>query len=167
MIETDRLKIIPLSSEQLLLYVNSDPGFEKQFELHSFPRFFTPELIQTLEHGIIPALKNPKKNWLFITLWVIILKKENRVVGDLFFKGEPDEKGEIEIGYSVYETHRNRGIMTEAVKGIISWAVLQKNIKAIKAETLNNNPGSMKVLFNNTFTIQQQKGGTIWLKRVL
>ena len=149
------------------LYLNYDPGFEKKFTLHSFHRFFTPELIQTLEHGIIPALKNPRKNFLFITLWVIVLKSENRVVGDLFFKGEPDEKGEIEIGYSVYDTHRNQGIMTEAVQGIISWAGQQKNIKAIKAETKTSNPVSLKVLFNNAFTIQQQKDGTVWLKRLV
>ena len=165
MIETPRLKIIPLSADQLQLYLNNDPGFEKQFDLHSFPRFFTPELIQTLEHGIIPALKNPKKNFLFISLWVIVLKSENRVVGDLFFKGEPDERGEIEIGYSIYDTHRKQGFMTEAVQGIIIWAGQQKNIKAIKAETNNSNPGSLKVLFNNAFTIQHQKDNTIWLKR--
>ena len=64
-----------------------------------------------------------QRTYLFSTLWTIILKEENKMVGDLCFVGEPDAEGEIEIGYGTYDEFRKRGYMTEAVNGMINWAI--------------------------------------------
>lgn len=73
------------------------------------------------------------------------------MIGDLCFVGEPNEAGEIEIGYGTYEIHRRKGYMTEAVKGMIEWARNQPNVNAIIASTEKNNTASFTILEKNDF----------------
>lgn len=49
------------------------------------------------------------------------------MIGDLCIVGEPNQEGEIEIGYGVYDEFQGRGFMTEIVAGIAIWA---KNSRA-------------------------------------
>jgi RimJ/RimL family protein N-acetyltransferase len=89
---------------------------------------------------------------LFSTLWTIISKAENKMVGDICFVGEPNEVGEIEIGYGTYEEFRGKGFMTEAVGGMIGWAKKQTGVKSIVASTDKSNPASYSVLIKNNFS---------------
>ncbi len=164
MVETARLLIIPLSHAQLVKYVQSDPSLETELQLQPAIRSFSPALAEALEHSILPKLANPKNDYRFFTLWTIILKKDRTVVGDLCFKGEPDEKGEIEIGYGTYDAFRKKGYMTEALGGMIDWARGQKIIKAITAETEVTNLASLKVLEHNQFVVYRQKGDSVSLR---
>ena len=91
------------------------------------------------------------KDYLYSTLWTLILKDANKMVGDICIFGEPNEKGEIEIGYGTYEEFENKGYMTEAVNGIIEWAKSQSNVLSIVASTEKENIGSYKILQKNNF----------------
>jgi ribosomal-protein-alanine N-acetyltransferase len=73
------------------------------------------------------------------------------MVGDVCFVGEPDENGEIEIGYGTYEDFRGKGYMTEAVGSMIEWASRQDFVKSIFAQTAKDNPSSYAVLEKNGF----------------
>lgn len=73
------------------------------------------------------------------------------MVGDICIVGEPNENGEIEIGYGTYEEFRKKGFMTEAVGGIIAWARTQSNVMAIIASTEKENIASFTVLLKNNF----------------
>ena len=73
------------------------------------------------------------------------------MVGDLCIIGEPNEEGEIEIGYGTYQEFRNKGFMTEIVSGIIVWAKFQPKVKSIIASTDKSNIASFKVLEKNCF----------------
>jgi RimJ/RimL family protein N-acetyltransferase len=73
------------------------------------------------------------------------------MVGDLCFVGEPDAKGEVEIGYGTYEEFRKMGYMTEAVGGMIKWAQKQADIRSIIASTGKTNIDSFSVLERNNF----------------
>jgi RimJ/RimL family protein N-acetyltransferase len=97
---------------------------------------------------------NPLKNHLFFTLWTMIWKEKNCLVGDLCFVGEPNEFGEVEIGYGTYENYRNMGFMSEAVSGMINW--FKPYLNAVLASTEKDNPASAKVLTNNNFTNYDQ-----------
>jgi RimJ/RimL family protein N-acetyltransferase len=74
------------------------------------------------------------------------------MIGDLCIVGEPNEKGEIEIGYGTYDEFRGRGFMTEMVGGIIEWAKTQPRVRTIVASTNKTNIASFKVLQKNNFT---------------
>ncbi len=134
MIETDRLFIKPLTYEQLKKYTACDNSLEQELNLNPLYRTISAELKEALEHTILLNVADSSKNYLYYTLWTAISKAENKMIGDLCIVGEPNEEGEIEIGYGTYDDYQGRGYMTEIVGGIISWA---KSKPAVKSKSLH------------------------------
>ncbi len=151
MIETERLRLLPLTYAQLAKYILADNSLEAELQINPTSRIISPELKEALEETILPNVANPEKNYLYSTLWTAILKSENKMVGDLCFIGEPNPAGEIEIGYGTYEDFRKKGFMTEAVGGMIGWAQMQSAVRAIVASTDKTNMASWMVLEKNGF----------------
>ena len=151
MIKTKRLIIIPLNYAQLIKYIRLDNSLETELNLNETKRTISPELKEALEQTILPNVLDSTKNYLFSTLWTIIYKEENKMIGDLCFVGEPNANGEVEIGYGTYKEFRKRGFMTEAVSGMIKWAEKQSNIKSIIASTEKTNFDSFSILERNNF----------------
>jgi len=161
MIETARLIIKPLTYDQLVKYTACDNSLEEELNLNPSSRSISPELKEALEETILLNVANPSKNYLYYTLWTAISKAENRMIGDLCIVGEPNEGGEIEIGYGTYDDYQGRGYMTEIVGGIISWAKSQPAVKSIKASTEKMNLASHKVLQKNQFIKKNESGKAI------
>lgn len=151
MIETSRLILRPLTYEQLIKYTRCDNSLEEELMLNKTSRTMSPELKEALELTILPNVLDPRKNYLYSTLWTAISKVENKMIGDLCIVGEPNAEGEIEIGYGTYAEFRNKGFMTEMVSGIIEWAKTQPGVKAVIASTKKSNEASFKVLEKNGF----------------
>lgn len=151
MIETERLILKPLTYNQLIKYINNDNSLEKELNLQNSSRTISSDLKEALENTILPNVANKSKNYLFSTLWTIISKTNNVMVGDICFVGEPNSDGEVEIGYGTHEEYQGKGFMTEAVKGIISWAKKQNDILSIIASTNKSNMASFAVLKKNNF----------------
>lgn len=151
MIETNRLILKPLTYQQMLKYVKNDHSLEAELGLNNSSMVLSPLLKEALKQSILPNVKDENKNYLFSTLWTVIDKDENRSVADVCFQGEPNEQGEIEIGYGTYEQHQGKGFMKEAVHGMINWATQQTNVKAIIASTDKTNVASYILLEKNSF----------------
>ncbi len=151
MIETPRLILRPLTYSQLVKYLKNDGSLYHELNLEVSVREISPELKEALESTILPHVADQSKNYLYSTLWTVVLKEQNQMAGDLCFYGEPDENHEIEIGYGTYEAFRGRGYMTEAVGGMVEWARSQSDIKAIVASTEKLNVASFSVLAKNHF----------------
>ncbi len=150
MIASERLILKPLTHEQLVKYIKNDGSLEAELGLNPTQNIISPELKEALEETILPNVADKLKNHLFSTLWSIVLKAENRIVGDICFVGEPDAQGEVEIGYGTYEAFRGNGYMTEAVACLIAWA--KKNeVKSVFAQTAKDNPASYSILQKNNF----------------
>ena len=85
---------------------------------------------------------------------MIIEKETNAIIGDAGFKGRPDWRGDIDLGYGIISSARRRGYATEAAQGLIGWAFKQTGLKRITARFEASNAGSIKVIqalgFNNT-----------------
>jgi [ribosomal protein S5]-alanine N-acetyltransferase len=150
--ETERLILEPLNYNQLIKYIRLDNSLETELNLNESKRTISPELKEALEQTILPNVLDPQKNYLFSTLWTVISKEENKMVGDLCFVGEPNANGEVEIGYGTYEEFRKRGFMTEAVSAMIKWAKNQPDIRTIIASTDKTNVDSFSILQKNNFT---------------
>jgi len=161
-LDTKRLIIIPLTYNQLTKYIQVDGSLEKELEVNFFPRNVPPELADAFIKTIFPAVANEKNNYFFSTLWTIILKKKNVMAGDLCFKGAPNEKGEIEIGYGTYDLFKGNGYMTEAILAIAKWAFEQQDICAIVAETDSSNIPSHRVLEKSGFKKYLYIENMIW-----
>lgn len=150
-LETSRLYLIPLNYSQLLLYAQFDGSLETAIGMIPVKREVTEDLKITLEKFMIPyVIKNPELI-LYATIWVLILKDQNIIVGDIGFKGAPSDKGLVEIGYGTYPDFFNKGLMTEAVGGMTNWAFEQPEVKIILAETDKSNLASQHVLNKNGF----------------
>lgn len=82
--------------------------------------------------------------------WRISLKA-GATVGGIGFKGTPDAEGMVEIGYGIDEAYRQNGYATEALGGMVKWALQQDGVEYISAQTEPDNKISQNVLLNNGF----------------
>lgn len=151
MLETDRLILKPLTHNQLLKYIKDDHSLEKELNLLPTKKNISRSLHDALAQTILPNVSDRDKDYLYHTLWAIISKPDNRMVGDICFVGEPDAEGEIEIGYGTYEEFRGKGFMTEAVGRIVEWAKDQPHVRSIFAATEKRNVASYSILEKNHF----------------
>jgi len=167
MIETERLLLKPLTHGQLLKYIKDDHSLEEEFGLLPNTKNISSSLRDALEENMLPNVQNKDKNYLYHTLWVLISKSDNRIIGELSFDGEPDANGETEIGYSTYEAFRGKGFMTEAVAGITEWAREQDGVKSITASTAVDNIASYSILEKNNFVKTAEGEGMFTWKLAL
>ncbi len=167
MVETERLIIKPLTYEQVLSFLKLNDVLESEMGLNPNQRSISVQLLHGIENYTIPWLKAHPENYLYYTMWIVIDKFENTIVADLSFKGAPNDKGEIEIGYGAQPHCRNKGYMTEAVGGMINWAKGQEKVKVILAETRSDNIPSIIILKKNNFEFLQQSGNMMWWQRDL
>ena len=151
MIETKRLKILPLTYSQLIKYAKCNNSLERELDLEKFQRIIPPELREALDKTIIPNVADKNKNYLYSTLWTAILKVQKRMIGELCMMGEPNAEGEVEIGYGIYREFQNNGYMTEFLGGIVEWLKSQSRVQSILAKTEKSNISSYRVLEKNMF----------------
>jgi len=164
MINTKRLIIRPLTYNQLVKYAKCDNSLEKELNVNPNSRIISDELKEALENTIIPNVADKNKNYLFSTLWTAISIAENLMVGDICIYGEPNELGEIEIGYGTYNAYQNKGYMTEIVGGIIEWLKTNSLVKSVIASTEKSNVASFKVLQKNGFVKSDEDATLIYWK---
>lgn len=104
--------------------------------------------------------KNPD-DYLWHSFWLLIRKTDRTVVGSADFKGIPDAKQEVEIGYGLGKEFEHQGYMTEAAEALCKWALAQDHVSHIIAETDLGGFASQRILQRCGFTeIKRQK--TVW-----
>lgn len=165
MIETNRLQIRPLTTEQLLLYLQGDNLFEAAEGLTQTGRKVMPAVKQMVEKFTLPKIADSTAdNYLFYTFWIVVDKLGLLIVAELGFKGEPNHRREIEIGYGTMPAQQGKGYMTEAVGGMLRWAAVRSDVQTMLAETDEVNLASIHVLRNNKFIQFDRKDNMLWWK---
>lgn len=164
MIETERLRILPLSLEQLKKYLQSGGALEDELGLTASKRFISPDLAEAFKTSILPNVADADKNYLYYTLWAIISKADNTIVAGLLFTGEPSDDGAVEIGYGTEPPHQNKGYMTEAIGGVVTWIKSQTDVKTLLAQTDKDNLSSHRTLIKNNFEPYRTEEDKIWWK---
>lgn len=86
------------------------------------------------------------QGWSF---WYLVLTESNELVGLCGFKGRPDGRGSVEIGYSMLSQYRAMGLATEAAMRLIGWAFTHREVREVSAETLPHLRSSIRVLEKN------------------
>lgn len=96
----------------------------------------------------------------------IIYVPENLLVGSCGYKGKPNEAGEVEIGYEIKASHRQKGLATEAARALIDFAFNDDRVSKVIAHTLPFKNPSTSVLFKLGFVqtgeAQDPDEGTVW-----
>lgn len=77
---------------------------------------------------------------------LIINRETQMVIGDIGYKGGPNEKGEINLGYSILPHYQGSGYATEAAAGMIEWGLGQPDVRKITASCSLENAASIRVL---------------------
>ena len=151
-----RLRLIPLTVEEVNFYLRQDFSFENHFGLTLHPRS-VPETVQkALRERVLARIESDPEHHLFYTLWVAIDKNINTVVAGIVFKGPPNEDGEVELGAGTLDGFMNRGYMTETTKLLCEWS-LKNGVKNILANCSPENVASQRTLEKCGFEIVKKE----------
>lgn len=126
-LETKRVTIIPCTGESVKL------AEAQNYEIGGYMKSY----LRRLEED--PSLLG----W---GVWLVIQKEDGLVIGDIGFKGKPDEKKSVDVGYGFLESYWNQGYATEAVGELIEWAFNTSKVAKVTAQTLHDNFRSVRVL---------------------
>jgi [ribosomal protein S5]-alanine N-acetyltransferase len=162
MLETLRLKLVPLRHKDLLLFKTHPRKLAKSLGVNYLERQNDPKVLGDIEEAIGFWIENTKKHpehYEWFTSWEIILKSENVAIGGVGFAGLPDANGKSTIGYGLDLRYHNKGYATEALKALIEWGFQNPDLHLITAETPEKNFPSHKVLMKNGFTFEKEDYG--------
>ena len=141
-IETERLLLYPISDKEMVQLVENEQD---------------ADLKQAYSEMLQGCVSEPEKR-IWHAVWFMELKSHpGTIVGDLSFKGLAAD-GMVELGYGLRDGYCGHGYMTEAVKAISAWAVVQKGVTRIEAETAPVNTASQHVLMNAGFIPTGESG---------
>lgn len=161
-IQTERLELIPLTPHQLKLWIENIPMLEDELDC-SYKAEPMEGFFLDVVKGQLKATEKDIENYLWHSFWFLICKSDRVVVGSADFKDIPNEKGEVEIGYGLGKAYESNGYMTEAVKAMCEWALKQKSVSTIIAETDLDGFSSQRILERCGFKKDKQ-AETLWWK---
>lgn len=148
-INTERLELVPLSLEQLIMMRQDIKSLEASMNITYKGEPLEGFILAYLDEQIRLITDNPK-SCMYNAFWLLVRKSDRVVVGSAAFKGLP-VNGEIEIGYGLGKEFEHHGYMTEAVKKMCEWGLQQEGVEHIIAETDLDGYASQRVLERSGF----------------
>ncbi len=146
-IQTERLRLIPLTLVQLQNYIANPEVLEQELGFEISRQIVTERLRRAIALKIAKMERVVPAEHEWYTYWLIVVKHSPFGAGLAGFKGLPDPQGQTEIGYGIDPAYQNQGYMTEAVKGLIEWAFQDTRCRAVIApDTKKWNVASNHVL---------------------
>lgn len=130
-----------LITERLFLIPLPEPGLQALIQRVADSDPETADAYREMLDGV----RQHPAQWLWYTAWGLYQNDSGDYVGDLCFKGLP-ENGQPEIGYGLDKEYWNQGYATEAVRAACRWALAQPGVTAVEAETDPANAASQAVL---------------------
>ncbi len=106
---------------------------------------------KTMEWFFNRIYDNPNHRGWLIWYFVNVTNSKRMVIGNGGFTGPPDKNGVVECGYSILKPMQDHGFASEAVGGLIKWALTHELVKKIVARTNVENIPSRRVLEKNGF----------------
>jgi ribosomal-protein-alanine N-acetyltransferase len=144
MVRTERLHLVPCTPGIVRVMMESPHELAPLFRATVPDGWPTPDLKEASSFFLARLEEDPLAYvWL---IWVILSEEDRSVVGDIGFKGKPDDEGTVEIGYSIIPSFRRRGFAVEAAQGLVKWAAETGEVKTIVAECDRSNTASTRVL---------------------
>jgi RimJ/RimL family protein N-acetyltransferase len=88
--------------------------------------------------------------------WFVTL--ERVVIGDCGIHGDPDEQGEIELGYGLAASYRGRGYGSEVAVGLSRWLLEQDGVRRVVGRAELDNPAGLRTLERAGFAFESADG---------
>jgi ribosomal-protein-alanine N-acetyltransferase len=148
---TDRLRLVAGTKVLAAAEIEDRAGFARLLGA-SVPKTWPPDNLKDVL-GYFYGLHKEHPEWEGWLAWYAIRIDHDYPVlcGSVGFKGPPDKRGTVEIGYSVLPEFQGQGLATEMLAGVIQWAKRQAGARRIEAETNTDNRASIRVLEKNSF----------------
>jgi ribosomal-protein-alanine N-acetyltransferase len=86
--------------------------------------------------------------------WYIV--GDGRLAGTAGYKGPPDARGEVEVGYAVVGSEQRKGLASGAVRLLAARAFRDPRVTAVMAETIPALAGSQAVLRSCGFALVER-----------
>ena len=118
------------------------------------PKAWPPESVRDVLTFFVQKLEaNPNTDGFSGYYWLSTQENagQTTLIGSGGFKGKPDAGGTVEIGYGVLPEFKNKSYATEAVRGLVTWALSQKFVRRVVAEAFPDNVPSVRVLAKCSF----------------
>jgi ribosomal-protein-alanine N-acetyltransferase len=135
-----------LTTDRLTLRQLLESDVQEIFLLRSdiiINKFLNRKPSETLEDAL-SFIRNIKNNELLY--WAIAQIHTGKLVGTICLFDFSDDLNKCEIGYELLTDYQGQGIMSEATKKIIEFAVHTLGLKTIDAFTHKDNQSSTKLL---------------------
>lgn len=98
--------------------------------------------------------------------YLIIHRRDVRLVGACGYKGPPTPEGIVEIGYEIAESYQGQGLATETARALVEHAFAREGVAMIVAHTLAEENASVGVLRKTGFRFAGEEfdldDGKIW-----
>ena len=148
---TDRLRLIAGTQAIAAAEIGDRTKFAKLLGV-TVPETWPPDNLRDVL-SYLCGLYREHPDWEGWLAWYAVRTDSDYPIlcGSIGFKGPPDEKGMVEVGYSVLTEFQGQGLATEMVAAIVQWAKQQPGVRRIEAETNIDNKASIRVLEKNDF----------------
>jgi ribosomal-protein-alanine N-acetyltransferase len=156
-LKTERLILMPLSEGRLRLYLEDANGLEAALNLSLSRAVLTDRVQRAIRMKLakMAAIHESLHPW--YTYWLLVVPALGLGAGMVGFKGCPDDRGEVEIGYGIDPAVQHQGYMTEAVRAMIGWAFQDPACRAVVArDTKKWNIASQRVLAKAGMTVYEE-----------
>lgn len=148
---TDRLRLVAGTKVLAAAEIGDRAKFAELLGV-SVPETWPPDNLRDVL-GYLCGLYKEHPEWEGWLAWYAVRIDNDYPIlcGSIGFKGPPDKRGIVEVGYSVLPEFQGEGLATEMVAVIVQWAKHQPWVRRIEAETNVDNKASIRVLEKNNF----------------
>lgn len=141
-LETERLLLVPYQ----LSYIEATLiGDEKLSEVSGYGVaaewpgveffFYLPYVLEAVKED------RTKEKWTHL----VVLKSENKIIGEVSAQGTPELTGEAELGYGIVDTYAGKGYATEGAQAFLKW-LFSEEVMVIRAKTYLYHKKSQNIL---------------------
>ncbi len=165
-LETERLCLLPLSRRQLRDCLENREQLAQELGVTIPAGIFDEPVPRAIGMKLEKMADAAESAYRWFTYWLIIVKSDAVGAGLVGFKGQPNEQGEVEIGYGIDAAFRNQGLTTEAVATLLAWALAQPECTAVTSWTNTTNQPSIRVLEKVGMTKSGERNGRYYWRKI-
>ncbi len=148
-LSSKRVDITPLNLEEMKIFIKSRGEYERHANLKvtgvEVDELYCEEIKELMEREP-GAWTSKNKEYIFHTLWLVIDKTIQTIIGQFYINGRPDENGDVEIFFSIETPFRQKGYATEVMLEILKWGYKTKLFRKVLIEADEHNKAAMASL---------------------
>ncbi|MDJ0688239.1 MAG: GNAT family N-acetyltransferase [Xenococcaceae cyanobacterium MO_188.B32] len=152
----------PCSIQHLEMLLAGKKRFFDEFGIYVGDDYeLMPQLLQFSLNSLKKGTISPR--WL---THMLIVNEPRIMVGIVGYKGNPDDRGVVEIGYSIAASYQGKGLATQAARILLDRAFATGQVKVVRAHTLPKENPSTSVLKKVGMTFvgefEDEEDGKVW-----